>query len=162
GAVRGGFVYVEGDIVVGTEEEVQFARAFWGLQTGATLEGLAGNILDAAVHFAPQVARMKAALHLRMLGEIHSEARSNFRKELDLVEAYLGGDRSGEVKPFGGIIVGNGYLWLNNTVPYTIDAGLMNPSRVLQAIADWQANTNLKFVDWQSPMNDYITFVSGT
>jgi hypothetical protein len=94
GAVRDGKVYVEGDIVVGTEEEVQFARAFWGLQTGATLEGVPESIIDAAVHFVPEVSRTKAALHLRMSGNIDRGTQSSFRKELDLVEAYLQGDRS--------------------------------------------------------------------
>jgi hypothetical protein len=50
-------------------------------------------------------------------------------------------------------------LWPNHTVYYTINAGLPNQQRVTDAIAHWQANTNLQFVPRTTQAN-YIEFIS--
>jgi hypothetical protein len=50
--------------------------------------------------------------------------------------------------------------WPNNTVYYAIDGSLPNKSRVTDAIAHWEANTNLNFVQRTSQSN-YIYFTTG-
>ena len=51
--------------------------------------------------------------------------------------------------------------WANNTVYYTIASDLTNRARVTDAIAHWEANTNLKFIQ-RTTQADYITFRSGS
>lgn len=50
--------------------------------------------------------------------------------------------------------------WPNNTVYYNIASDLPNQSRVTDAIAHWEANTNLRFVQRTTQAN-YITFRVG-
>lgn len=50
--------------------------------------------------------------------------------------------------------------WPNNRVYYTIDPNLPNQARVTNAIAHWEANTNLRF-QVRSNQSNYITFRSG-
>jgi hypothetical protein len=66
----------------------------------------------------------------------------------------------------GVVITGSQYRWPNCTVPYDIDAALANQIRVTDAIAHWEANTNLNFV-LRTPANaatypDWVTFRSGS
>lgn len=51
--------------------------------------------------------------------------------------------------------------WPNNTVYYTINSNLPNQGRVSGAIAEWEANTNLTFVQ-RTNQSDYIEFRSGS
>lgn len=44
-------------------------------------------------------------------------------------------------------ITGSQYRWPNALMPYEIDPALPNKARVTDAIAHWQANTNLRFVE---------------
>lgn len=53
-----------------------------------------------------------------------------------------------------------GGRWANNTVYYNISSSLPSKNRVYDAIAHWEAKTNLKFVE-RTNQNDYITFRSG-
>lgn len=46
----------------------------------------------------------------------------------------------------GVAITGQQYRWPNALMPYSIDGGLPNQSRVTDAIAHWEANTNIRFV----------------
>lgn len=163
GFVQDGKVYVQGDIYVGTEEEVMFARAFAGIERAASLEGVPEKIVEAALAFLPQISKARAALHLRMIGNAGKYESSSLRHELDAIETYLSGDRLTEIKPFGGVIIGSSYRWMNKTIPYTIEASVPNQSRITEAIAHWTAKTNLKFVIWQIPMvQDYVNFARGT
>jgi hypothetical protein len=62
-------------------------------------------------------------------------------------------------------ITGDQFRWPNAQVPYEIDASLPNPQRVTDAIAHWEANTPVRFVQ-RTPANaaqypDYARFVSG-
>lgn len=61
---------------------------------------------------------------------------------------------------------GHAYRWPNGVVPYEIDGGLPNQSRVTDAIAHWQANTTIRFVQRtsanQAQYPDYVRFVSGS
>ena len=50
--------------------------------------------------------------------------------------------------------------WPNNTVHYTVSSTLPNKDRVYNAIAHWEANTNLKFVE-RTNQTAYITFREG-
>jgi hypothetical protein len=50
--------------------------------------------------------------------------------------------------------------WPNRLVPYTIAPGLTNPSRVADAIAHWEANTNLRF-QVRAGESNYVTFTPG-
>jgi len=53
------------------------------------------------------------------------------------------------------------YWWDNNTVPYTIDSNLPMSYRVVNAIAHWEENTNLKFIERTNEV-DYVTFEKST
>lgn len=46
----------------------------------------------------------------------------------------------------GVVLTGEQYRWPNALVPYDIDPNLSNQSRVANAIAHWEANTNIRFV----------------
>ncbi|TVZ52119.1 M12 family metallopeptidase [Dokdonia sp. Hel_I_53] len=50
--------------------------------------------------------------------------------------------------------------WANNTVYYAIDPALPNQTRVYDAIANWEANTSVRFVQRTSE-NDYVYFTPG-
>jgi len=52
-------------------------------------------------------------------------------------------------------------MWPNNTVYYTIDSNLPDQDRVIDAIAHWEANTSLKFVQ-RSNQSNYINFTPGS
>jgi len=52
-------------------------------------------------------------------------------------------------------------LWPNRTVYYTINAGLADQARVTNAIAHWQSQTNVVFVQ-RTNQSNYIEFVTGT
>jgi hypothetical protein len=47
----------------------------------------------------------------------------------------------------GVAITGAAYRWPNVLMPYEIDSALPNEQRVTDAIAHWQANTNVRFVE---------------
>lgn len=51
--------------------------------------------------------------------------------------------------------------WPNNTVFYAIQSSLVNKSRVTDAIAHWEANTALRFVERTNQPN-YINFQTGS
>jgi len=53
-----------------------------------------------------------------------------------------------------------GKRWFQKTVPYVIDAELPHPTRVTEAIAHWEAHTNLTFVV-RTNQADYVRFVPG-
>ncbi|MDX1638080.1 MAG: M12 family metallopeptidase [Balneolaceae bacterium] len=59
-------------------------------------------------------------------------------------------------------ITGDQYRWPNGVVPYEIDSGLPNQSRVTDAIAHWEQHTNIRFVQRttgnQSQYPDYVYF----
>jgi hypothetical protein len=65
----------------------------------------------------------------------------------------------------GVAITGAAYRWPNALMPYEIDSALPNQQRVADAIAHWQANTNMRFVQRtaanasQSP--NYVRFFRG-
>jgi hypothetical protein len=66
----------------------------------------------------------------------------------------------------GVVITGDEYRWPNCLIPYQIDPGLTNQSRVTDAITHWQDNTNFNFV-LRTPANqasypDYVDFVPGS
>ncbi len=46
----------------------------------------------------------------------------------------------------GVAITGSQYRWPNGLMPYEVDGALPNQQRVTDAIAHWEANTNLRFV----------------
>lgn len=51
--------------------------------------------------------------------------------------------------------------WPNNTVYYSIDGNLPNQYRVTDAIAHWEANTNVKFVK-RTNQSNYVYFTPGS
>lgn len=55
------------------------------------------------------------------------------------------------------VITGANRRWANCRIPYTIDPGLPNQSRVTDAIAHWEANTSYRFPR-RTTETDYITF----
>jgi hypothetical protein len=63
------------------------------------------------------------------------------------------------------VITGQQFRWPNGRVAYEIDPALPNPQRVTDAVAHWEANTNLRFVA-RTPANaaqwpDFVRFVDG-
>jgi len=52
--------------------------------------------------------------------------------------------------------------WPGGIIPYRVDSGLTNTSRVTDAIAHWTDKTSLKFVPRNSSHKDYVTFKSST
>jgi hypothetical protein len=81
--------------------------------------------------------------------------------------AIIGGDvvvDKSEIEPpliggrtSGAIRTNTVAYWPLNTVPYIIDASLTNTARVFDAIAHWQANTNIRFVARTNEFN-YVRF----
>jgi hypothetical protein len=51
-------------------------------------------------------------------------------------------------------------FWANNTVFFSIDPNLPAKERVTDAIAHWESNTNLKFIE-RGNQNNYIYFTTG-
>lgn len=74
--------------------------------------------------------------------------------------------RRGDVLAQGVAISGNQFRWPNCVIPYVIDDDLPNQARVTDAIAHWEENTELRFVE-RTPANagqhpDYVRFRAGT
>lgn len=65
--------------------------------------------------------------------------------EMELTRARVDGDAAGIAR--GVVISGEQYRWPNALMPYTIDAALPNKNRVHDAIAHWEAATNMRFVE---------------
>jgi astacin len=61
-----------------------------------------------------------------------------------LLQAEAESDDSGIA--FGVAITGDQYRWPNALMPYEVDSGLPNKARVTDAIAHWEASTNVRFV----------------
>jgi len=59
------------------------------------------------------------------------------------------------------VITGSQFRWANCRIPYTIDPALPNQSRVTEAIAHWEANTNYRFVV-RTNQPDWVTFRPGS
>lgn len=54
-----------------------------------------------------------------------------------------------------------GGRWANNTVYYAINPSLPNQSRVTNAIANWEANTSVRFIQ-RTNQTDYVYFTPGS
>jgi hypothetical protein len=64
------------------------------------------------------------------------------------------------------VITGDQFRWVNGVVPFEIAAGVVNPGRITQAIAHWEANTSIRLPQ-RTPANqaqfpDFIRFVNST
>ncbi|HEV7904503.1 MAG TPA: Dot/Icm T4SS effector Zinc-dependent metalloprotease LegP, partial [Pyrinomonadaceae bacterium] len=58
------------------------------------------------------------------------------------------------------VISGQQFRWPNATIPYEIDPALPDKQRINDAIAHWQANTPIRFVQ-RAGQPDYVRFVPG-
>jgi len=58
----------------------------------------------------------------------------------------------------GAVRASNAAYWFANIVPFAIDPNLPNQQRVTDAIAHWQANTNVRFVQ-RTIEPDYVQFI---
>ncbi|MGR0318915.1 M12 family metallopeptidase [Agromyces sp. ZXT2-3] len=58
-------------------------------------------------------------------------------------------------------ISGAQFRWPSATIPYEIDGGLSNPSRVTNAIAHWESRTPFRFVV-RTGESDWLRFVGGS
>jgi len=73
-----------------------------------------------------------------------------------------------ENKPFGAVRPDPKYLWHKGVVPYVIAPDLPNPTRVHDAMAHWQAFTQvIKFIDWNQANDparypNWVTFRPAT
>lgn len=61
----------------------------------------------------------------------------------------------------GCIIVGTRFRWPDGLIPYTIDPALPNQKRVIDAIAHWERNTSLRFVERQDEYS-FVRFKPAT
>src|SRR5262245_12021735 len=84
-------------------------------------------------------------------------------KHLGATAASTGAGAGPLVRSIG--ITGQQFRWPNATIPFEIDAGLPNPQRVTDAIAHWEANTRIRFVQRtaanQAQFPDFVRFVGG-
>lgn len=63
---------------------------------------------------------------------------------------------------YGFGVSGAGAKWPNARVAYDIDSNMPNPSRITDAIADWEASTSLRFHVKGAGDTDYVHFTSGS
>ena len=61
----------------------------------------------------------------------------------------------------GASIEARSLRWPNRVVPYAIDPGLPEQNRVTDAIAHWEANTDIDFIP-RSNQSDYVYFTNGS
>ncbi|MEN8238945.1 MAG: Dot/Icm T4SS effector Zinc-dependent metalloprotease LegP [Actinomycetota bacterium] len=87
------------------------------------------------------------------------------REDVDYQTELRRAEARGDVAR-GVVISGSQFRWPNCRIPYEIDSSLTNQSRVTDAIAHWQANTNYNFVlrtsSNESQYPDYVDFVPGS
>lgn len=121
-SVVNGLAMFEGDIVLGTDEELS--------RTADAVNNSRGDIRTEGA--APEGAVMLAIA----------------------IEDDPG------ASPTDGVAI-NGFRWTNRTVPYEISASLPSPQRVSDAIAHWEGNTPIKFIQRDEKNQDkYPNYVS--
>lgn len=87
-------------------------------------------------------------------------------EEMEAKAEAIRAGKDGELAPGIGI-TGQQYRWPNALMPYAIDPNLPNPQRVRDAIAHWEQNTRMRFVErtaanaGQYPNYVYFTPASG-
>lgn len=77
-------------------------------------------------------------------GDIVLGLVDEIERQSALVQAGAVGDDPDIAR--GVVISGDQYRWPNALMPYEVDNGLPNKARVTDAIAHWEANTNMRFV----------------
>ena len=65
-----------------------------------------------------------------------------------------------EFVPEGVVISGDQFRWPGGIVVFRIDPGLPDPERVHEALAHWEARTNIRFRERRSEQN-FVTFRAG-
>jgi astacin len=65
--------------------------------------------------------------------------------------------RKRDSRRFSLVLTGDRFRWPNGVVPYRIDPGLPNPTRVVDAIRSWTSATPLQFVEQTGEAN-FVTF----
>ncbi|HST84829.1 MAG TPA: Dot/Icm T4SS effector Zinc-dependent metalloprotease LegP [Kineosporiaceae bacterium] len=81
-------------------------------------------------------------------GDICLGTVAALERSTGLVQASAAGDVSSDdpLIAHGVVITGSQYRWPGALMPYEIDNALPNKQRVTDAIAHWQAHTNMRFV----------------
>ncbi|MEO5982934.1 MAG: M12 family metallopeptidase [Pedococcus sp.] len=79
------------------------------------------------------------------------EGRAMFEGDIylgavDDLDRGMGLNQAGDDVALGVGITGAQYRWPNALMPYDIDSSLPNKNRVTDAVAHWEANTNMRFV----------------
>lgn len=81
-------------------------------------------------------------------------------EQMEQKTAAVRAGKEDDVDTRGVFIPGQQYRWTNGTVPYEIDPNLSNQGRVTDAIAHWQANTSIRFVQRNgSNANQYPNYI---
>ncbi|HEY8202641.1 MAG TPA: Dot/Icm T4SS effector Zinc-dependent metalloprotease LegP [Actinomycetota bacterium] len=82
-------------------------------------------------------------------GDIVLGTVEEVERETAAVRAAAAGDgaeaEEAQVTERGVVISGPQYRWKGGTIPYTIDSGLANPSRVTDAMRHWRERTPIRF-----------------
>lgn len=94
-------------------------------------------------------------------GEYIYEGDIIFQKDMLTRTQELLVFEQGEIAPEDRSVGRTGGRWPNNTVYYQIESGLPKSYRVTDAIAHWEANTSLKFVQ-RTNQSNYILFRQGS
>lgn len=80
------------------------------------------------------------------------------------LEQAMADRRSGAVQR-GVVVTGSQYRWPNGVVPYEIDSGMPDQQRIHDAIAHWEQNTVIRFVQRtaanQASYPNYVRFFAG-
>ncbi|MEW7291503.1 M12 family metallopeptidase [Aquimarina sp. 2304DJ70-9] len=94
-------------------------------------------------------------------GEFIYEGDIIFQKDMLSISSEKLVFEEGEEVPVNKSVGRTGARWPNNTVYYTIESGLPKQYRVSDAIAHWEANTSLRFVE-RTNQSNYIRFRKGS
>jgi hypothetical protein len=86
-------------------------------------------------------------------GDIILGSEEEVQAQTDVLQAVSRGEIAAAA-----VIAGSQFRWPNCTIPYDVDAGLANSSRVTDAVTHWQANTSFRFVQRTVQHQDWVTF----
>jgi len=116
-------------------------------------------LIDGETFYSKEVQYTEVDGFAMFEGDIVLGTVEEVERSTELRRAEIRGEIS------AGVVVLPSRRWPNCIIPYTIDSGLPNQSRVTDAIAHWEANTRVRFVlrtaANQAMYPDYVEFRPG-